>query len=390
MDPSINQPPIYLDQAATGWPKHPAVIEAVTTQMQTLGAAAGRGSYRRGNISTQVLQNVRAAASELFHSAGQGQWILTHNGTSALNQAILGTLHPGAHVITTQIEHNSVLRPLYHLASLGQITLEIVPCDPQGHLPLQNLLSHIRPETRLLAISHGSNVTGALFPLAEFSDLIRNCDYPALRILLDAAQTAGVVPIDLRETPVDFLAMPGHKGLGGPLGTGLLYCGPKTVASITPILWGGTGNQSDQLDMPTMLPERLEAGNINVPAFAGLLEGIKQTLTRDLAAEAQANRLRTMACCAELRDIAGIELFAAEQLAIISLRLRGYAVQELAMILDSEFGIEARAGLHCAPLIHKALGTFPEGTLRISFSTATPDDSLATAIAAMREIADAT
>lgn len=384
---SVSRPQIYLDHAATGWPKHPSVVDAMMTQIKQVGVAAGRGNYRRGSLSTQILCNVRLFASRLFNTPHEGRWVLTHNGTAALNQAIFGILQTGDHVVTTQAEHNSVLRPLHHLASTGMIELDVVPCDARGHVAPYDIIQKVQPSTRLLAVSHGSNVTGALFQLEALCESLKTIDHPSLLLLVDAAQTAGVIPIDIHDTPVDFLAMPGHKGLGGPLGTGLLYCGPKTLGSIRPLLWGGTGSQSDQLEMPSTLPDRLEAGNQNVPALAGLLQGLQQTLQRPLGNETETLFLQVQSFCKQLRQIPSVVVFSAEQLPIVSLRVSDFAVQDLAIILDSEFGIETRAGLHCSPLIHKALGTFPDGTLRISFSSSTPDDDLAVAINALQEIA---
>ena len=389
LGPSVNKQPIYLDHAATGWPKAPSVIAAVTEQLQEAGVAAGRGQYRRGSSSTQILNNVRSHAGRLFNTPSDGHWVLTHNGTAALNQAIFGCLHAGDHVLTTQVEHNSVLRPLHHLASTQVISLDIVSCNPLGHVDPQDIVNQIRPSTRLLAISHGSNVTGAIFPLKRLFDLLETLSTPRPLILLDAAQTAGVIPIDVQETPLDFLAMPGHKGLGGPLGTGLLYCGSRVSRELKPMLWGGTGSHSDQLEMPSTLPGRLEAGNQNVPAMAGLLEGLRLTLQRPLVSEAEHLFLQTQAFCSRLREIPSIEVYSAEQLPIVSIRVGNFTASDLAIILDSEFGIETRAGLHCSPLIHKALGTFPDGTLRISFTASTPQMHLDAVISALGEIAQA-
>ncbi len=387
LGPSVNKHAIYLDHAATGWPKAPSVVAAVTHQLQEVGVAAGRGQYRRGSASTQTLNQVRSLAARLFNTPSDGHWILTHNGTAALNQAIFGCLREGDHVITTQVEHNSVLRPLHHLASTQVISLDIVPCNALGHMDPQDIVRQIRPSTRLLAISHGSNVTGAVFPLKRLFELLETHKHSRPLILLDAAQTAGVVPIDLQAAPVDFLAMPGHKGLGGPLGTGLLYCGSGVTQSINPMFYGGTGSHSDQLEMPLALPDRLEAGNQNVPAFAGLLEGLRLTLLRPMEREAEPLFLQTQSFCARLREIPSIEVYSAEQLPIVSIRIGDFIANDLAVILDSEFGIETRAGLHCSPLIHKALGTFPDGTLRISFTATTPQTHLDAVISALGEIA---
>lgn len=378
-------PRIYLDQAATGWPKHESVYEAVELQMRDVGAAAGRGSYSSSVMGGNVLQSVRRRAAQLFRSDPKGFWVLAANGTAALNMAIHGTVRDGNHVVSTAAEHNSVLRPLEWLRKQAKITLSIVQCDSLGFVSADLIKRSIQPETRLVAMTHGSNVTGAINPIQEIAVRIREVS-PDCLILVDTAQTAGICEIDLSEWDIDLLATPGHKGLGGPLGTGLLYVGPRASAIIQPLMQGGTGSQSDSLEMPNRLPDMLESGNQNVPAFAGLDAGLEITQSLDLQQIYENNQQRTELLANQLSEISGITVISASQLPILSITHDQFTPHDLAMILDSEYGIEVRAGLHCVPLIHQHIGSSGEGTVRVSFSASTPDEHLTAVVDALKDI----
>lgn len=380
---------IYLDHAATGWPKDDRVYAAVEHQMRSVGAAAGRGVYASAIVGGNVLQEVRRRAAQLFRSPSDGYWILSSNGTMALNQAIHGVLRPGDHAVSTTADHNSVLRPLEWLKQKGMITTTIVGCDQQGTVKPDAIAAAVRPETRLVAVTHASNVTGAVNPMDDVCSAVRQVASPDCLILFDAAQTAGLMEIDISACQVDMLAMPGHKGLGGPLGTALLYVGPRAAEVIEPILQGGTGSQSDSLSMPTQLPGKLESGNQNIPAFAGLAAGLEILQHANLIQVSQANRLRTNELVSRLENIEGLQIISSRELPILSIKPQYTTAHDWAVILDSEFGIETRAGLHCAPLIHQAIGTAPDGTLRISFTASTPDQHLSLLVDALTEIASA-
>lgn len=378
---------LYLDHAATGWPKHPAVITAVQQQLAS-GVGVGRSSYRRASASARLLQQTRDLAARQFASPHNGHWIFAQNGTHALNMALLGLLRPGDHVVTTQAEHNSVLRPLEHLAKHQQVIVTRVPCNNLGHVTIADLLHAIGAQTRLVAITHGSNVTGAIQPIEQLSDaLARRPQTERPLLLVDAAQTAGQVPLSLAEVAIDLLAMPGHKALGGPLGTGLLYIGPQAAPEIRSTMFGGTGGQSEALEMPSELPQRLEAGNLDVPAIAGLHAGLEQLQSLDLVKTAAENSRRCHWLADELQTLPGCQVFTAGELPILSLTMPNLlGPHELAALLDSEFGIETRAGLHCAPLIHHALGTAEQGTLRVSFAYHTSDADLEALLKALHEV----
>ncbi len=388
MDSPVTPPRHYFDHAATHWPKSEAVYQAMDQQARSVGSAAGRGGYSSAVASGRVVAQCRHLASRLFHSERQGDWIITANGSAALNMAIHGILRPGDHVVTTASEHNSVLRPLHWLNQIQNVAFQIVPIDPSGRVAADDVLQAIQPHTKLVIVNHGNNVTGAVNPIAAIGDGLRKRGDAAPYYLVDAAQTAGQWPIDLRSLSVDLLAMPGHKSLGGPLGTGLLFVAAKVASHLQPTYQGGTGSQSDQLDMPLQLPERLEVGNLNVPAIAGLAAGIEAISTSDLSELAARNSRRVQELADQLSTNADVKVYCAGDLPILSLTMSNLSPHELANILDSEFAIETRAGLHCAPLIHQALGTAPSGTLRVSFAASTPQASLDALIAAIREIAD--
>lgn len=385
---------LYLDSAATGWPKHPAVLDAIEQSLKHSGAAAGRGSYRAATASNQTLARCRQLAAQLFQTPADGCWVLTPNGTASLNLAIHGLLRSGDHVLTTAAEHNSVLRPLHWLQQRANVDFDVVPLDSHGGLTSEAVIEAIRDDTRLIVMNHGSNVTGAVYPVEAVAQHLqqrgrgRTTSSPQPLLLIDTAQTAGQWPFSWHDCPADLIAMPGHKSLGGPLGTGLLFVGPRASSQIEPLLQGGTGSSSESLEMPQQLPERLEPGNQNVPAFAGLAAGLQIVLAEDLFRVAAENQRRVQSLATALRTIPGVRVFCAEQLPILSLTIAGFQPHDLANILDCEFNLETRAGLHCAPLIHQALGTAPAGTLRISFTNSTPQTTIDTLLEAVSEIAN--
>ena len=377
---------LYFDHAATGWPKDESVYRAVETQMRNIGVSAGRGAYARSVVGGRVLDDCRTRAAQLLHSDPAGHWILSHSGTAALNQAIHGILRAGDHVVTTAADHNSVLRPIEWLRERGLITATIVPCNSKGCVDPDDVLDAVRAETRMIAMTHASNVTGAINSVEEIGCRIASSRNPACLLLCDAAQTAGLLPIHIQDAQIDLLAAPGHKGLGGPLGTGLLYVGPRASSQIEPLMQGGTGSQSDSLAMPSQLPGRLESGNQNVPALAGLAAGLSIALKTDLDKVYRQNLQRVVRLVDTLGEQTRFQVHSAGQLPIVSLTDHELDPFELSSILDGEFNIETRAGLHCAPLIHGVLGTLPQGTLRISFCHQTSDEDFNTLMRALMEI----
>ena len=366
----IDQPRVYLDHAATSWPKPDAVWDAMTTYAKSCGAAAGRGSYRSAQNASGIVESVRQKIARMI--SAQSNSISFHaNGTAALNAAIHGLVKPGSHVVTTAADHNSVLRPLSHLQKHHSVTVTTVSCDSDGHVSIDSIRDAIESETSLVAITHASNVTGAVQPIAKVGTLLK--DHPAL-LLCDAAQTFGCLPINVSDLGVDLLAAPGHKGGLGPLGTAFLYANANAQDRLEPTIQGGTGGQSESLEMPEGYPAKMEAGNLNVPAIAGWAAGLDDLISGDPGPTRMDFAARIHE---ELSPLPKVRLFGKPSpTGTVSLSVEGLSVIDLATILDVEFNIEVRSGLHCAAMIHDFLGSAPEGTLRISTGRTTTHDEI--------------
>jgi cysteine desulfurase/selenocysteine lyase len=376
---------IYLDHAATSWPKSESVLQAMDRFARTCGAAAARGGYRSAAEADRIVAMTRRAIANLIGANQSESVSLQPNGTAALNAAIHGVVRRGDHVVTCAAEHNSVLRPLRHLELHREVRLTVVPVDDSGRVDADQMLEAVTDETRLVTLTHASNVTGAVQPVGEVAQALKN--RPAI-MLCDAAQTFAALPIDVAASGIDMLAAPGHKASAGPLGTGFLYVASELHKEIVPAMQGGTGSQSESLEMPTTMPSMLEAGNLNVPALAGWLEALNE-LTSSEKMEA---RTRHAAARAErlyqgLRSIDTVRVFGScGELPIASIAIDGLSPGDAATILDAEFGIETRAGMHCAALIHDALGSAPEGTLRISGGHTTTAEEIEAVIEAVANI----
>jgi cysteine desulfurase family protein len=375
---------IYLDHAATSWPKSDAVLEAMDRFARQCGAAAGRGSYRSAAEADRVVAVTRRAIATLI-GAGTSECISLHpNGTAALNAAIHGVVRSGDHVVTCAAEHNSVLRPLRHLEKHQGIRMTVVPVDDSGLVDAQQLLDAVSDETRLVTLTHASNVTGAVQPVTEVGQALKT---RATIFLCDAAQTFGSLPINVINSGIDLLAAAGHKSSGGPLGTGFLYVVETIHGEIIPLVQGGTGSQSESLEMPATMPSMLEAGNLNVPALAGWAAALGELRSIDFDARVEHARALARRLHRGLASIDHIRIFGREsQLPIASIGIEGLAPTDAATILDAEFGIETRAGLHCAALIHAFLGSTDDGTLRISAGHTTIDADIDALLESLRSI----
>lgn len=370
---------IYLDHAATAWPKPERTLAAMDAYARECGVAAGRGAHRAAQHAGAVVQACRQKLAQLVQAESPTTISLHSSGTAALNVAIHGILQRGDHVITTAAEHNSVLRPLQHLATTLSIDLTIVPCDHTGWVAPADVAGQLRAETKLVAVTHASNVTGAVQDIDQFGRLLN--DHPA-RLLCDAAQTLGYLPIDVAEMGIDLLAAPGHKGAGGPLGTGMLYVRKAIQPELCPLIQGGTGSQSESMQMPEEYPDKVEAGSLNLPAIAGWLAGLDAIEVDNPLLDRLTAKLY-----AELSAIPGVTVIgSAGSLPTASVCVEGLSPIELAAILDSEFNIQTRAGFHCAALIHRYLGTHEEGTLRLSAGRTTTEEEIETACDALRAI----
>lgn len=383
-------PRIYLDNAATSWPKPEAVYRAVDDYQRRLGAPAGRGTYHEAAEVERLIRQCRQRLAELISGDESERMIFTFNGTDSLNLALHGLLRPGDHVITSVCEHNSVLRPLRQLQDQADVRVTYVRCDGAGYVDPQEFRRAIQPRTRLIALTHASNVTGAIQPVADVGSLAREA---GVLYLVDAAQSLGHVPIDVKQIGCDLLAAPGHKGLLGTLGTGVLYVGPGVEAQLMTTRQGGTGTRSDEDIQPTTLPDRYESGNHNASGLIGLNEGIGEVMRRGLSAIAEHEHGLATRLLEGLQDARGITLYgpssssAGPRAGVVSLNLEGFEPQELAALLDATASIQVRAGIHCAPRMHQALGTSPRGTVRFSPGIYNTAEDIDAAAAVLREIA---
>ncbi len=377
----------YLDNAATSWPKPEGVLAAMDRYHRELGVAAGRGATRAASEVDATIARCRLRAARLFNAESSDRIVFTFNGTDSLNVAIHGVLKPGDHVIASTLEHNSVLRPLSEQRRRIGIETTFIEPEASGRVEPVKFREALRPNTKLITLLHASNVTGVVQPIDDVGTIARQA---GALMLVDAAQTAGHLPIDVRNRPIDMLACPGHKGLLGPLGTGLLYLGPGTEQHVASFRQGGTGSLSEDDRQPERLPDKYESGNHNVPGLFGLeagLEWLEQHRVTDLHAHTLRLRRRLIDA---LTDSKSVRLFAADRpnefvVGVLSFVVNGFDPQEMAAILDHDFQIQVRAGLHCAPGAHRSLGTLTTGgTIRISFGATTVVDDVDQLVAALR------
>ncbi len=375
---------IYLDNAASSHPKPPAVYDAVAAALR-VGANPGRGGHRPALEAARTVLETRCRVAELLGVSDPARVVFTANGSHALNLALKGALRAGDHVVTTAMEHNSVLRPLAALARRG-VGATVVGADARGWVDPADLAAACTPATRLVALTHASNVVGTIQDAAAVGDL---CRRRGLLFLLDAAQTAGVVPLDLEGLGVHLLAAPGHKGLLGPQGTGILALAPGV--ELATLLEGGTGTHSEEREMPRELPEGLEAGTLNAPGLAGLGAGVGYLRERGVDAVRAGEEELLRWLLPELARVPGLELYglpgAAGRVAVVSFNLAGRDGAHLGFALDEVYGIAVRVGLHCAPDAHRALGTFPVGTVRASFGPLNTLEDAEALVRALRELA---
>jgi len=379
---------IYFDNAATSWPKPPEVAEAMLHFLRDVGANPGRSGHRTAVEAGRIVYAAREAVCELVNAPDPLRVAFTANVTVALNMALQGLLRPGDHVITSSMEHNSVMRPLRALERKG-IQLTVVRCSPEGSLNPADLEAAIRPNTRMIVLNHASNVSGTILPVREVGRIARE---RGVLLLVDAAQTAGAYPIDVQADGIDLLALTGHKSLLGPMGTGGLVVGPRVdVSQMEPLIRGGTGSRSEREEQPDFLPDMLESGTPNAVGIAGLEAGIRWVLARGVEAIRAHERTLAQRALDGLRAIPGVTVYgpldAARQTATVSFNIAGMEPSEAGLRLDEEHGILCRVGLHCAPAAHKTLGTFPVGTVRFGMGVFNTADEVDAAVAAVEALA---
>jgi cysteine desulfurase / selenocysteine lyase len=356
---------IYLDNAATSWPKPPQVVNAMTDYLNNCGASPGRSAHSFAIKAAREVFETRELIAGFFKVPESERVIFTSNGTHALNLAIKGLLRQGDHVIISHLEHNSVYRPMKHLESAGIIELTIISCNEAGEIDLTNLKKSIKTNTRLVVTLHGSNVSGAVLPVREIGAI---CKAHSILYLVDAAQTAGLIPIDMQQDNIDLLAFSGHKKLYGPPGIGCLCL--KNDLPLSALMQGGTGSLSEMAAHPDFYPDRLEAGTINTVGILGLKAGLKYIVDEGIEKIRREQSQLTEYLIDGLKEIKQLRLISpsktTHELPDISFTIHGKSPSEIAMQLDREFEIMTRAGLHCSPLAHKTYGTFPQGAVRLS------------------------
>jgi cysteine desulfurase family protein len=379
---------IYFDNAATSWPKPPGVAEAMVGFLSDVGANAGRSGHRLSLQAGRLVYDARESIAALFGAPDPLRVVFTANVTEALNLVLNGYLRPGDHVVTSAMEHNSVMRPLRALARAG-VELSVVPCSAAGELRPEDVAAALRPNTTLIALNHASNVCGTLLPVREAGALARR---HGCLLLVDAAQTAGAAPIDVAADGIDLLAFTGHKALGGPMGTGGLVVGPRVdVARLAPLKRGGTGSRSEEEEQPEFLPDKLESGTSNVVGLAGLAAGVHWVLERGVEALRAHEMELAQRLIDGLAELPGVTVYgpcdARRQTATVAFTLDGLQPSDVGLRLDDEFEIMCRVGLHCAPAAHRTLGTFPSGTVRFGLGAFNTRDEVDLALQAVRHIA---
>lgn len=374
---------LYCDNAATSFPKPPAVYEAVLHYMQHIGASPGRSSHTLTQKANHIIFNTREKCSALFNAEDSSRIVFTSNATESINYALFGLLKPGDRVAVTTMEHNSIMRPLRFLQQERHIKVIPIPCTLQGRIDLEALNAVLKTGIQLVVVNHASNVCGTIQPLDAIG-----ADVHAHRALLmvDAAQSAGLIPIDVQAMNIDLLAFSGHKALYGPQGTGGLYI--RNGLALQPLKYGGTGSRSDSDEQPDFMPDSFECGTLNGPGIAGLGAGIDFILQQGLLSIRRHGIRLTEHFIEAVRGLPGIHLHGTNDpysmVPTLSLTVNNRDPAYLARRLNDDFGICCRMGLHCAPQAHRTLGTFPNGTLRVSFGWFNTQEDVETVAASLQ------
>lgn len=381
---------IYLDQASTSFPKAPGVAQAMMDYLTMNGVNVNRGCYSSAYSAEEVIYETRQLLAELFHFSKCKNVIFTPNVTTSLNFILKGFLKPGDHILVSAMEHNAVMRPVVQLASSG-ISFDRIPCRTDGSMILEKVEELIRPETKAIVTLHASNVCGTRMPLDALGEI---CQRHQLYFVVDSAQTAGIVPINMDKMHIDALAFTGHKGLRGPQGTGGFLVSQELAEQMEPLISGGTGSVSHTEEIPDFMPDRFESGTPNLPGIYGLHEALLYLKTHSLQAINEKELSLTGYFLEQLQalDDTGrhIRIIGKKDLtdrnAVVSIQTPEMDMAQVAWQLDSEYGIMTRVGLHCAPNAHKTLGTYPAGTIRFSFGPENTQEELDAAIYGLKKI----
>ncbi|MBM7567942.1 aminotransferase class V-fold PLP-dependent enzyme [Paenibacillus sacheonensis] len=384
-DDKHDKPFIYLDHAATSWPKPATVIEAVTEAMERDGANPGRGSHAMAVRASRILFETRKSLAKLFVIKNPNDISFALNTTMALNTAIKGILKSGDHVIATAVEHNSVRRPLEYLKSIGVIEVTYVEPDEKGILDAKQVQTAIRSNTKLAVVNHSSNLLGSILPIGDIGEVTR---HSGVKLLVDAAQSAGILDIDVEAMGVDMLAFPGHKGLLGPQGTGGLYIHPEL--DLEPLMHGGTGSQSESIEQPAVRPDRYEAGTQNTSGISGLRAGVKHVLHETVQNIHTKEWTLTQIMMQKLLESKGIRILGPAlgeaRTGIVSFIIEGADPSEIGFILDQHYNMAVRTGFHCSPLAHGTAGTLETGAIRASVGCFTTSQEVEAFAQAVKEI----
>ena len=377
---------IYLDNASTTFPKAPTVATAMSDYITNRGININRGSYALAYDVEDIIYTTRQRLHPLFNGNDPAHVIFTQNVTMSLNMVIKGLLKAGDHVLVSSMEHNAVMRPLTQLLDKG-ITFDTIPCDSTGSIQMDSIEPLIRPNTVALIINHASNVCGTIQPLESIGPI---CKAHNLQFIVDAAQTAGVIPIDVKACHIDALCFTGHKGLLGPQGIGGIILTKEMAQNLTPLIAGGTGSFSHLETMPTHMPDAFESGTLNLPGIIGLNEGLAYIESQGMENIHNYELALTQAFLEGLQSIDGINIVGKQNIqdrtAVVSITIDGMDPANIAYELESTYHIMTRVGLHCAPRAHQTLGTYPEGTVRFSFGYANTHKDVESALSALNTI----
>ena len=368
---------VYLDNSSTSFPKPKVVADSIYNYLVNIGGNPGRANHSNALESNRYLYMAREEIASFFNYDKIENVIFTNNITSSLNILINGILKSGDHVITSSMEHNSVIRPLYNLKQTLNIELDIVNANSNGIINVDNIQKAIKPNTKLIVITHASNVTGSIQPIKEIGEL---CKKNNIYFILDSAQSAGVIDIDFKALSLNALAFTGHKSLLGPQGVGGFIIDDELNKICNPSILGGTGSLSHSLSQPDFLPDKFESGTLNIPGIIGLYEAIKFIKSQGLSTIYEHNNYLRSYLINGILDLGNFsihgEISSDKSTSCISITHSKLDVSELSYILDSDFNISNRSGLHCAPLAHKTIGTYPEGTVRLSLGYFNTEEEL--------------
>ncbi|MCX8023178.1 MAG: aminotransferase class V-fold PLP-dependent enzyme [Syntrophorhabdaceae bacterium] len=378
---------IYFDNAATTWPKPKEMIEAMVAFNDSIGANPGRSGHRLSIEAARVIYSTRELICELINAPDPLSIILTKNATEGINCCLMGLLKQGDHVITSSMEHNSVMRPLRFLETKG-VTVSTVLCSPSGEIDLDDIRGAINKHTKMIAITHASNVTGTVMPIEEIARVAKE---HGIFFFVDAAQTIGNREIDVIKVGIDILCFSGHKSLYGPQGTGGFYLRKGLEEFLSPLMMGGTGSASEFERQPDFLPDKYESGTPNGIGFAGLAASVRFVLGQGVDRIRAREKTLTKIFLDGLKGIEGVMLYGVDdpsrRTGTVSFNIRGVSPSDISSELDEKYRIMVRPGLHCAPSAHRTIGTFPQGTVRFSFGFFNTEEEILYGIKAIEEIA---